>query len=106
MRLANRFNDEDKIRVWVNHQFCALCGSNQNCSLHHIDGTSSSSIYNSIMLCYPCHKTADTHNTNSPLSTAYRKKMRQIAYNKVKKSDHIDNQNDKNYNSLHQTLSE
>jgi 5-enolpyruvylshikimate-3-phosphate synthase len=102
MKLANRFKEEDKIRVWVDHQFCVLCGSNQNCSLHHIDGTTSSSIYNSAMLCYNCHKKADTHNTQSPLSKAFRGKLRNITYNLVKKSGHIDNQNDKDYNAIHQ----
>jgi hypothetical protein len=97
MKLSNRFKEEDKIRVWVDHPYCALCESNQGCALHHIDGTKSSSIYNGIMLCYNCHKIADSHNTQSQLSTAYRSKLRVIAYNRVKKSDHIDNQNDKDY---------
>lgn len=101
MKLANRFKEEDKLRVWLDHPYCALCGSNQGCALHHIDGTKSSSIYNGIMLCHDCHKKADSHNTQSPLSTAYRTKLRAIAYNRVKKSNHIDNQNDKDYNALH-----
>lgn len=105
MKLKNRFREEDKRRVWEDHQYCSLCSSNQNCSLHHIDGTTSSSIYNAIMLCHDCHKKADCHNTQSPLSTAFREKLRKIAYNKVKKSGHIDNQNDKNYNALHKTNS-
>lgn len=67
MQLQNRFDDADKQRVWLDHQFCALCGSNQNCSLHHIDGCKHkchASILNSIMLCYECHKIADGHNVN------------------------------------------
>ena len=64
MILKNRFKEEDKIRVWVDHQFCALCTSNKICSLHHIDGTVSDSIYGSIMLCFLCHKNADGHNVS------------------------------------------
>ena len=55
------------------------------------------------MLCHTCHKEADSHNTNSPLSTEYRKKLRDIAYTMVKKSNHIDNQNDKDYNAPYKT---
>lgn len=62
MKLANRFSEEDKIRVWVDHPFCAICYSNQNCSLHHIKSTESDSILNSIMLCFEHHKYADGHN--------------------------------------------
>ena len=62
MKLANRFKDEDKIRVWSQRQYCQNCGSNQVCSLHHILGTCSDSILNSIMLCHKCHKTADGFN--------------------------------------------
>ena len=62
MQLANRFKEEDKIRVWSQHQYCQDCGSNQVCSLHHIVGTRSDSILNSIMLCHKCHKKADGYN--------------------------------------------
>lgn len=64
MVLKNRFKEEDKIRVWSQKQYCQDCGSNQNCSLHHILGTISDSILNSIMLCYKCHKIADGHNVS------------------------------------------
>ena len=101
MHLKNRFKDVDKMRVWLDHQYCALCSSNQGCSLHHIDGTKSSSIYNGIMLCHSCHRIADSHNTNSPLSTAYRNKLRAIAYTMVEKSGHVRNDNDKNYLAHH-----
>jgi len=65
MQLQNRFKDEDKIRVWIDHPYSALSGSNQNCSLHHIYSCSeddTDSIYNGIMLDYEEHKEADTHN--------------------------------------------
>jgi hypothetical protein len=64
MKLANRFDDVDKQRVWLDHQFCSICSSNQICSLHHILGTCSSSILNSIMLCFKHHKEADGHNVS------------------------------------------
>lgn len=67
MKLNNRFKEEDKIRIWVDHQYCALCRSNEGCSLHHIDGCKKkchSSILNSIMLCGVCHKDADGHNVS------------------------------------------
>jgi 5-methylcytosine-specific restriction endonuclease McrA len=65
MRLSNRFDEADKIRVWGNHQYCALCSSNQHCSLHHIDSSREkyhSSIFNAVMLCGKCHLIADANN--------------------------------------------
>jgi len=62
MILKNRFSEEDKIRYWIDHPYCSICLSNQNCSLHHIDGTTTDSIYSSIMLCHECHAEADGHN--------------------------------------------
>jgi hypothetical protein len=64
MQLKNRFKEEDKFRVWIDHQFCSICNSNQNCSLHHILGTCSDSILNSSMLCHIHHKEADGHNVS------------------------------------------
>jgi len=89
------------MRVWQDHPYCAICGSNQNCSLHHIDGTTSSSIYNSIMLCHIHHKIADSHNTQSPLSQEFRANLRRITYARVIRSGHIDTENDKIYNENH-----
>ena len=103
MKLSNRFTQEDKMRVWLDHPYCALCSSNQGCALHHIDGTSSGSIYNGIMLCHTCHKVADTHNTNSPLSAEYRDKLRLIAYNRVTDSGYNNRAADDEYNALHKT---
>ena len=105
MKLANRFKNEDKLRVWCDHPYCALCQSNQGCALHHIDGTVSSSIFNAIMLCHDCHKKADAHNTNSPLSTAFRSELREIAYSMVVKSDHVITQNDQDYLIKYKTSS-
>lgn len=62
MHLKHRFNNEDKIKYWIDHQFCGLCSSNQMCSLHHIETATSNDIYNSIMLCHICHKKADSFN--------------------------------------------
>jgi len=97
MKLRNRFSEEDKIRYWVDHQYCAICKYNRGCSLHHIDGTVSSSIYNSIMLCDNHHREADTHNTDSPLSKDFRGALRQYTYRLVKSIGREDNQNDKKY---------
>lgn len=101
MRLRNNFRAEDIYRVWGDTLWCHLCGSNNMTSVHHIDSRSSSSVYNSIPLCHTCHRTADSHNTNSPLSTEYRNKLREIAYNRVVKSGHINTDNDIDY--LHKT---
>ena len=106
MKLSNRFKPEDKLRVWLDHPYCVLCSSNQGCALHHIDGTSSGSIYNGIMLCDKCHKIADAHNTNSPLSKEYRDNLRQIAYNRVINSDHKNRSIDYDYNALHNPSSD
>lgn len=103
MKLKNRFNKTDVYRVWGDVLWCHLCRSNEMTSVHHIDSTKSSSIYNSIPLCYSCHKIADSHNTQSPLSIKYRNKLRKIAYDQVTKSGHINNQEDENYNSIYKT---
>jgi len=97
MKLRNSFKREDVLRVWGEPLYCRLCGSNEMASVHHIDSRVSSSIYNSVPLCLHCHKKADGHNTNSPLSTVYRQKLRGIAYNQVIKSGHINNNEDNNY---------
>lgn len=67
MQLANRFQPSRKMRMWVDCPFCAICGSNNNCSVHHIYGCKApytNSLCNSIMLCEECHRKADTHNTH------------------------------------------
>jgi hypothetical protein len=67
MKLANRFDDVDKQRVWLDHQYCVKCGSNQICSLHHVTGSkmpNTDSILNSSMLCHIHHKEADGHNVS------------------------------------------
>lgn len=64
MKLSNRFKDIDKQRVWIGHEYCSICMSNQMCSIHHILGTVSDSILNSVMLCHDHHKEADGHNVS------------------------------------------
>ena len=74
MKLSNRFDEADKIRVWADAPYCVLCRSNQGCSLHHIKGCKKDcyrSIYNSVMLCHDHHKEADGHNTDSEVSREY-----------------------------------
>ena len=97
MKLRNRFNNADKMRVWIDHQYCAICKSNQNCSLHHIDGTVSSSIYNSVMLCHNHHKEADTHNTDSMLSKDFREKLREFTYRLIEQQSYVRTANDTDY---------
>ena len=62
MKLKSRFSEEDKAKYWIDHPFCAICGSNQMCSLHHIYSTDSDDIKTSIMLCHRHHKMADGFN--------------------------------------------
>lgn len=64
MHLKNNFDEEDKIAVWLYHNFCCLCGSNQGCSAHHIDSRKTNSILSSIMLCHKCHVIADSKNVS------------------------------------------
>jgi len=97
MKLRNRFSEIDKHRIWEFHKFCAICKSNQNCSLHHIDGTASSSIYNSVMLCHNHHKEADAHNTSSPLSKDFRAKLRNFTYQLIEKQSYVRTANDRDY---------
>lgn len=98
MKLQNRFKDEDKIRVWVDHQFCALCGLNQNCSLHHILGTESNSILNSIMLCYECHKKADGHNVSD---LKFQAPLLQYTIRQILKSNYEMTENDIEFYKIH-----
>lgn len=100
MKLRNRFKDEDKMRVWLDHMYCAKCKSNQNCSLHHIDGCKKpehASIYNSIMLCHVHHKEADAHNTDSPASIEFRKWMREYTYNLIQCQGRNNTKTDEEY---------
>lgn len=104
MKLRNRFREEDKIRVWVDHPYCVICGSNQNCSLHHIDGCKKSmhaSIYNSVMLCHRHHKEADTHNTESPASQEYRQKLRDHTREHIEKQYYTNRPVDEEYNNYY-----
>lgn len=96
MRLANRFKDEDKQRIWGDHPFCALCQSNDNCSVHHIYGTISSSIFNGIMLCHSCHKKADGHN-QSVMGDERRIGYLEIAFRKAYLSGHEPTDKDKKF---------
>jgi len=106
MKLSNRFNEADKIRIWVDHQYCVICKSNQNCSLHHIAGCKSvcdSSIYNSSMLCNNHHKEADGHNTSSELSKAYQDKLRLYTHNLIQKEGYTNTKLDEEYINKHRT---
>ena len=91
MKLKNRFSEEDKIRVWQYHQYCGLCRSNEMCSLHHIIGTKSSSILNSIMLCFKCHKYADGHNVSDK---EFQQKLIDYTSRHIKSFDYILKDND------------
>ena len=64
MKLKNNFDEEDKIRCWSDHPYCAICGSNQGCALHHCDSRTTNSILSSIMLCHKCHVIADSKNVS------------------------------------------
>ena len=106
MKLRNRFDHADKIRIWNEHQYCVLCKSNQNCSLHHIEGCkekADASIYNSSMLCYACHKEADSHNTASPLSRAFQKKLRDYTFSLIQKQGYTNKPIDDKYFNKNRT---
>lgn len=94
MLLKNRFDDEDKHRVWEYHKYCSLCGSNQFCSLHHIKGTSSNSILNSIMLCHKCHLKADGKNVSDK---EFQNKCIAYTINQAKRMEYIYKQRDKDF---------
>jgi predicted restriction endonuclease len=68
MKLSNRFKKADLMRVWLDTPYCIECGSNQQCSAHHILGCKhelDSSILNSAMLCHFHHKIADGNNVSN-----------------------------------------
>jgi hypothetical protein len=85
--LKNRFKEEDKILVWSDLSCCAICASNIGCSIHHIDGTISDSVFNSILLCFKHHKIADNFNISSGYKgEKFREKLTYIAFKFVLKS--------------------
>ena len=94
MKLKNNFKDEDKIRVWSDHPYCAKCGFNEGCALHHIDGRKSSSIFNSIMLCHKCHKEADGHNVSDE---EYKRSLNMISLPIILKTDYKMSKVDREY---------
>ena len=96
MRLSNRFREEDKARVWGDTLYCALCGSNDNCSVHHIYGTVSSSIFNGIMLCHVHHKEADGHNKHVQ-GDKRRIRYLTIAIRACSKADHAITKKDRDF---------
>ena len=103
MHLKNRFKDIDKQRVWLDTQYCVLCGSNEGCSLHHIKSTESDSILNSSMLCLTHHKHADGHNQSdtefiSSLLQITMKIVLRSGYTLTQKDIDFYNNNKKYYN--------
>ena len=67
MRLSNDFQKYAVNQVWIDTPYCAKCGWNQGCSVHHIYGRKgefNKSIYNGVLLCLICHKEADSFNVD------------------------------------------
>ena len=99
MKLSNDFKNIDKQRVWLSIPYCALCGSNEGCAVHHIYGRSgkyNNSIFNGIMLCFKHHKKADNHNSNC---TGDKRRIMylRISIGAVTNSTHKVNEQDKKF---------
>lgn len=94
MQLKNRFSEVDKIRVWGDHPYCAICLSNENCSIHHIDSTISDSILGGVMLCGSCHRIADGHNVSDE---KFKERLTRLALKKVLTSGYKLQKNDYEY---------
>lgn len=60
--MKNNFDKEEVGRYWSDHQFCAVCRSNQIIELHHIFSRDYRSILTSIPLCRECHSKYDGLN--------------------------------------------
>lgn len=54
MKLRNPFSDKTRV-LYIDHQYCMSCGSNNIPELHHIAGRVSNSPLNAIVLCHNCH---------------------------------------------------
>jgi hypothetical protein len=97
--LSNRFDDEEKARVWIYNPTCANCDSNQGVAGHHIYGCRekyTDSIVNCIFLCHLCHQEADgqnLHQTGNPLQIKYLG----LALRQVVKSGHEFTEKDKRF---------
>lgn len=60
MKLKNPFTKDTRV-LFIDHQYCMDCGSNQMPELHHICGRKSSSPLNAIVLCKKCHDHVGHH---------------------------------------------
>lgn len=54
MKLKNNFS-EDTRNLFLYHQYCQNCMSNNMPSIHHIAGRLSDSPLNAVVLCHDCH---------------------------------------------------
>ena len=98
--MANDFNKHDIQLIWQSHPYCAKCGSNQGCSVHHIMSRRmphTNSVYNAIPLCITCHRKADTMNTGSKQSKAFRQQLLKKTFHYVSISSYEVKQVDKDY---------
>jgi hypothetical protein len=80
MKLANRFDEDDKARLATHKNYCWKCGNNQGCSFHHILGTTTDSILTAILLCHNCHREADNHNVSDK---EFQSELLQIAIREI-----------------------
>jgi hypothetical protein len=83
-------------RIWGDLSCCAICSSNDNCSVHHLFGCKghhNNSPLNSVLLCHSHHKEFDCINTHA---TGDKKKIEvlMIILKYVAKSDYKFVQND------------
>jgi hypothetical protein len=104
MQLSHRFKEIDKHRVWEDHKFCVLCGSNRGCSLHHVMSCKrdiDSSILNSSMLCDRHHREADGHNVSD---AEYQSNLLQITIRIVLRSGYTLTKKDIEFFTHHKNL--
>lgn len=55
------------------------------------------------MLCDNHHREADAHNTDSPLSVEFRKKLREYTYRLIQKEGYVNTPLDEEYLTKHRT---
>ena len=73
---TNKFSQWSRSVFRNTQPFCAKCGSNQMCSIHHIYGRCSSALFNGIVLCLECHAEADCFNQPTGIKgTSFRREL-------------------------------
>lgn len=105
--MSNEFSLEVRA-LNIFEPYCEKCGSNNNCSFHHIFGRISNSALNCILLCEKCHKEADGFNRITGMKgTPHRQELLEIRLKNLTKWEYEYTKKDKEFmQTIHTDLVE